>query len=93
MPTSTRASTSGRIWHPLLLVGHADADPNDGGAGGLDLRDDRVPLLIAEGAEWRGEAADDLDAGVPAAQVGARTGPGLSDILLIARALVERGKK
>jgi hypothetical protein len=55
--------------HPLLLLGHADPDPDDVGLGLVDLLDDRALLLVGERAVGRGVAADDLHARVLAAQV------------------------
>ena len=55
--------------HPLLLLGHADADPHDVGLGVVDLGDDGVDLLVAERAERRRVAADDLQAVEAPAQV------------------------
>src|SRR3954451_18612870 len=53
--------------HPLLLLRHADAHPEHIRAGGVDLLDDRVLLVRAEGPERGRVAAHDLEAGVAAA--------------------------
>src|SRR3954469_11542023 len=52
--------------HPLLLLGHADADPQHVGPVAVDLLDDRVLLLLAQRAEGGRVAAHDLDPGVVA---------------------------
>ena len=41
--------------HPLLLLGHADADPDDVGAGAVDLVGDRVLLVVGRAARNGGE--------------------------------------
>src|SRR5215217_9321295 len=55
--------------HPLLLLGHADADPEDVGARAVDLVDERVLLLFRHRPEGRRVAAHDVDPGVAAPQV------------------------
>src|SRR5918999_723012 len=54
--------------HPLLLLRHADPDPQHIGARLVDLRDEGALLLLGERAERRRIAAHDLDARVALAQ-------------------------
>src|SRR5215211_6368463 len=55
--------------HPLLLLRHADADPQHVRARLVDLLDERILLLGGHRPERRGVAPDDVDAGVARAQV------------------------
>jgi hypothetical protein len=55
--------------HPLLLLGHADPDPDDVRVRGVDVADDALGLLRAQRTERGRVAADDPHAGIPPAQV------------------------
>src|SRR5215211_896301 len=55
--------------HPLLLLRHADADPEDVGTRVVDLVDERVLLLRRHRPERGRVAAHDVDPGVAPAQV------------------------
>src|SRR5215218_4752331 len=55
--------------HPLLLLRHADADPQHVRARVVDLVDERVLLLFGHRPERRRVAARDVDPGMAAAQV------------------------
>ena len=69
-PTSTGASQPvAHPRHPLLLLGHADPDPHDVGAGALDVGRDGLLLGVGELAERRRVAADDLQPGMAQPQV------------------------
>ena len=55
--------------HPLLLQRHAEADPDDVGAGGVELGGDRGGLVVVERAERAVADAGDPQAGVAARQL------------------------
>src|SRR4051794_33351830 len=57
------------LGHPLLLLGHADPHPHHVRSRRVDVAGDPVLLLLVQGAERRRVAADDLEAGMVAAQV------------------------
>src|ERR1700722_4839994 len=64
-----RTQLAAQLRHPLLLLGHPDADPHDVGARGVDLMDDLGPLVCRQRTVWRRVATDDPDSRIALAQV------------------------
>src|SRR5438067_9057944 len=64
-----RIQTLAHRGHPLLLLRHADADPDDLRAGAVDLLDHVRLLVGVERPERRHIAADDLQPGIAGAEV------------------------